>query len=221
MAHMISSPANHRIMPPTAPGTPLCVVAMAALLLTLVPTVETTAILAALATCAAIVAAIERRHAAMLIATGVAVALGPVGFLITPVAIGLAAEGRRWRPLSLAILLAVATFFADGSWVTEPSVPTLFAFTARWPDLFSLITASGCAVATWIAAAASTARMNRAALLRLSAISLVFGPLFIALPLASLMLPALLLICWRVPVRSALAAANDNQVVRSTIRLAA
>ncbi|MDQ2893982.1 MAG: hypothetical protein M3R64_12975 [Pseudomonadota bacterium] len=174
-----------------------------------------------LALCGALVAALDRRHGAMLAALGIAIGLGAAGLLLAPLIIGVTIRRRAWRALPLVPITGGATWLTVGPWSTGPTLPTLAAAVSEWPSLFAMGVAAGVAFATWIAADASSAGASIIGRKRFVLIALLGGALFVPTPVAALSLPLLLVVATESTGRPRHRAANDNQPVRRIGRLAA
>jgi len=200
---------------------PIAPIGVAALMLVAMGGTEVTAILSGLAACAAIVAAVERRHVATITAAALAMGLGPIGLLVAPIALGIAVATRRAALGPHAAAGAITTWRVLGDWTAGEAVPTLFSLVGYRPQLFALVSAIAIAFSAWLSASVSDRHASEPAMLRLAAIAVIGGAVIVPMPVTALMLPILLVTSWRPAVTLPPRAANDDRLVRSTIRLAA
>lgn len=201
-----------------APVPLLCALAIAALLASVLPGGRWSDTLALLASTAALFAGHERRDRDMLAAAGLAAGLAPAGMLLAPLFVGLAVrrQAARYLPMALLIGLAVNHLLA---W-PEPAaaVPNLAALAALIPGSLALVVATGIGVAAWLGARASI--LTPTALFREARLGVVLLAIVLPLPVGALGF-VLMFAALPLPSPPRLMAANDNLVLRRTIRLAA
>ena len=158
---------------------------------------------------AVVVAAIERRHGAMLVATGMAIGLAPFGAMLLPLAIGIVVQRRVGATTLLLIpATACATMLAIGAM----SVADVRVAIGLWailpvPALYGLLVAIALGSLAWLTAAL-TARPLHGADLALAATvaTLAFA---LVTPQALMVVPValgLLVPDRRIPVLAATAA---------------
>ena len=108
-----------------------------------------------LALIAALVAACERRHAAMMVAAGLACGLGVFGAMLVPLAIGLAVSRRiAARLLLLVPLSACAAIIILGAPPLVPSAIGLWSTVFR-PEMAGLLAALALGSLAWLTATLS------------------------------------------------------------------
>lgn len=202
----------------TTPAPWIAALAAAAVLAALLPGGRWSDMLALLAAAAALFAAQEGRSRDMLIAAGLAGGLAPAGLLLAPLCIGLAFRRRAAGDLPVAIGIAALVAYALPWTRPVAALPNLAMIAETVPSSLALVAAIGVGIAAWLGARASIlpagdvfAEARLGALLLATVLPLPLGALGFVLMLAALPLPS--------PRR--LHAANDNIVVRRTVRLAA
>jgi len=190
----------------------------AAVLTALLPGGRWSDMLALLATAATLFAAREGRNRDMLVAAGLAAGLAPAGLLLAPLCVGLAFRRHVAGYLPVAIGFAVLVAW-NLPWTRPgPALFNLSTIADLVPPSLAPITAIGAGIAACLGARASTlpaggefAEARLGALLLAGVLPLPLGALGFILMLAVLPLPS----------PRQLHAANDNVVVRRTVRLAA
>ena len=175
--------------------------------------------LALLASAAALFAGHERRDRDMIVAAALAAGLAPAGWLLAPLWLGSAicrARARRHLPVAA---LAGAMVSLMLPWPTpDAALPNLALLGSLLPATFALVVALGVGLAAWLGTRASVsppgalfAEARLGAILLAAVLPLPSGVLGFVLILAAMPLPS----------PSRLRAANDNLILRRTVRLAA
>ncbi|GAA0669366.1 hypothetical protein FHT00_000442 [Sphingomonas insulae] len=200
------------------PVTAIVALVAAAALAVAMPGGRCSDALALFASVAALCAAQERRTQDMILATGLAVGLAPAGLLLAPLCVGIAIRrgAARTLPIGASVAIVVSRLLP---WPTlAPTLPNLAAWALVRPDALALVAAIGIGMAAWLGARASTPMPG--ALLAEARLGVVLLACVLPLPLGVLGI-VVVLAALPLPARPRLQAANDNRVLRRTVRLAA